>query len=107
MTEQNNFVYEWLYDEEVQEYYCLGQVFYLSVSAKPTSIAEDLFGASVWDTAPVSENVVWSLDTNDDECIDYEEFDDINKAMDWCEQRDINEAEYDASVFLDNSPQQT
>ena len=91
MTEENDFIYEWSYDEENREYFCLGQVFYMSV----INLDEDKWLGSLWDTAPVAE--VWGEDNN--EMIDCSEFPGVNDAMDWAELRDINEAEYDSSTF--------
>lgn len=90
MTEQNDFIYEWLYDEENREYYCLGQVFYMSV----INIAEEEWYGSVWDTAPVGE---WGEEDN--EMIDCMTATTVHEAMDWAELRDISEAEYDSSTF--------
>jgi hypothetical protein len=89
VTEQNDFIYEWLYDEDNREYYCIGQVFYMSVINM-----DDEWLASLWDTAPVGE---WGEEDN--EMIDAKHFDAVHEAMDWAELRDINEAEYDSSTF--------
>jgi hypothetical protein len=84
-----DFIYEWMYDEENREYYCVGQVFYMSVIN-----LEEEWLASLCDTVPVGE---WGEEDN--EMIDAKNFDAVHEAMDWAELQDGNEAEYDSSTL--------
>lgn len=92
MTEQNNFVYEWTYDESQDAYLCAGQVFMLGVQ-----VDEDTgrWVAIVWDNEPVDPR--W--DDEHQEIVLHSEHQTVHAAMDWCEAKDINEAEFDASSF--------
>lgn len=92
MTEQRNFVYEWTYDEEQQAYLCVGQVFMLGVQHDDSN---EHWIAIVWDNEPVDPR--WSDEQQ--EVIAHSAHASVHAALDWCESKDMNEAEFDASRF--------
>lgn len=92
MTEQQNHVYEWTYDEEQLAFLCVGQVFMLGVQYDDDN---ECWWSIAWDAEPVDPR--WDHDKI--EAILQQPHKDVHSAMDWCEARDINEAEFDASMF--------
>lgn len=94
MTEYGDFVYEWFYDEEQEQFNCVGQVFLLAVVH---SEADDKHIGILWDNEPVDP--LWESEEEESPVIAVMSFNSVNEALDWCEAKDMQEAEFDAGAF--------
>jgi hypothetical protein len=92
MTEKINFVYEWEYGEDTGTYLCVGQVFILGVQ-----YTEEYGGywSMCWDNEPSDPRWGEQQLEISSEAIHPT----IDQAMDWCEEMDMKEADYDAAQF--------
>lgn len=93
MTEHDNYVYEWTYDEEQALYMCVGQAMLLGVYHDDDA---DCWWALAWDIEPVDPR--WA-DTDQVELLMQQEHPGVHEAMDWCEARDAHEAAFDSTTF--------
>ena len=93
MTEFDNHVYEWTYDEDQNLYMCEGQTMLLGVFR---SDEDDCWWAVTWDIEPSDPR--WGDDSV--EVLMQQEHRTVHAAMDWCESKDAHEASFDSSFNL-------
>ena len=92
MTEHDNYVYEWTYDEDQEIYLCMGQVMLLGAYHDTD---DQCWWAVAWDVEPVDPR--W-----DDEQVELllkQAAVGVHEAMDICEARDAHEAAFDSTTF--------
>ncbi len=92
MTEKEYFVYEWSLDEEVGSYLCLGQVFILEATY---DAKDDVWWGICWDNNPHDPR--WG--ESEPEPVVQAPHQLVEQALDWCEDMDIKEANFDASQY--------
>lgn len=92
MSEHDNYIYEWTYDEEQGLYLCVGQVMVLGVYYDD---AHQCWWSVAWDVEPVDPR--WG-----DEQVEFimqQQAKGVHEAMDICEARDAHEAAFDSTTF--------
>lgn len=96
MSEHDDFVYEWFYDEEEHQYTCVGQVFILGVAF---SEEDNAWIGLLWDDSDPCDEYWETSDEDDSPVVAATICEKMEEAMEWCETKDVQEATFDSGNF--------